>query len=296
MATLRERILTRMLAPYGITAGEALEDAGIARGCYPKVQRDGVRLFTGPPLMGSEPGGITGRAGRLIPHDDMRGMVADAIASWLPFVLRAMRTASLRRHGYGPGLSPTWSILVNPVVLAAATATGIPAARLATMRREGGKPVFPGLHDDGYEVHPDTACYVRDHSHHEGADYLRGRFLGDRSEHLVDHALQLLEDTRFPIRSVSDQGGRHTMIELRRLLPETTCAALAGRPLSDALDLPGFESGTAAGSVPIAEAAPGPDNGRTTLHVERRRVPATPPPADADMRWAIAWTKVDTVP
>lgn len=291
MATLRERIMGRLLAPYGISAHEALEDPLIARGCYPKVQAGGVRIFTGPPLIGSQPGGIGSRTGRLIPHDDMKGMVSDAIASWLPFILRSMRRSALRRQGYGAGLSATWSVLVNPVTLAAASAAGIPGARLASMRRNGNRMEFPGLHEDGREAVSDTAVYVRDLSHRDDDDYLKGQFAGDRSEHLVLHALQLLEDTRFPIRSVSDQGNRHTMMELRRLLPETTCAALGGRPLCDLIDLPGFDPGTPAGAVPIVDAVPNEITGRTVISVKRQHVPATTPPPDADMRWALAWTR-----
>ena len=291
MESIRETIIDRLMRPYRISAAEVLRDADIARGCT-VVEDDGhVVLVTGAPLMGNTDGGISGRASRRIAADDVRAMVADATTTWLPFILAAMRKVSLRRQLLGAPMRPSWSILVNAVTLAAATATDIPAARLARCVRKDGLPSFPGLHDDGFEDHLSTAVYVRDDSHHEGADYLRGEYMRSQNDYVINHALQLLEDTRFPIRSVSDQNGAWTMLEVRRLLPETTCAALVGRPLSDLLEIPGFGPGTVAGSCIIKGATPKEANGRTVLDVQRRRVPATTPPADADMRWAAAWAK-----
>lgn len=290
MVTQRERIIDRLMAPYGISADEVLADADIARGCYAIQERQGVRLITAEPLMRKEVNGISSRRSKLLRHEDLPAQVADARMYWLPFMLEAMRKASLREQGLSATMRPAWSILVNPVTLAAATATGIPAKRLAYTEHKEGRIAFSPLHGDGFEDHPSTHCYTRDFSHHEGSDYLQGSYMRATS-YIASLALQLLEDTRFPIRSVSDQGGPYTMMEIRQQLPETTCIAVIGRPLSDLLDVPGFEPGTQAGSAVIRGAKPSTTDGRTLLDVERMHIPAVEPTAGTDMRWAIAWSK-----
>jgi len=285
MRTIREAIIDRMMKPYGVTAAEALAIEGVEQGCQIVENRHTMLMITGG--TGTEVGSHTSHPMR---SDDVRGQIAEATSRWLPLILNEMRRATLREQGRKATARPHWSILVNPITLATAVATGIPAGRLAHSDLCDGKPVFPGLHDAGFEDHASTSCYQRDFSHHEGADYLRGVFAGTRADYVANHALQLLEDTRFPIRSVTDQGGASTMIEIRGLLPESTCVAMVGRPLSDVIDLPGFEPGTAAGSTCVMKAATRAQDGRTILEARRRHVPAITPPRGADMRWAMPWT------
>lgn len=183
-------------------------------------------------------------------------------------------------------MRPGWSILVNPITLAVAEAAGIPGLRLARSRLRDRKREFVPMHEAGsFEDFPSTRHYVRDGSHHDGADYLEGQFLLNHADHVVRHALQLLEDVRFPVRSVSDNAGRETMVELRGMLPETACAVLVGRPLSDLLGIPGFEPGTPAGDCTITKAESNEATGRTSLDVGRCFVPAVTPFAGMDMRW-----------
>lgn len=276
MSDTRSRLLGILLAPHGVTADEVLADGEIEKGCM-VVDGRGLRVVTRAPLVRN-----TSQAMADDDEDALRRM-AD---NWMPFLSRSMRTASLRKQGLGAMMSPSWSILVNPITLAVAETTGIPARRLTTSRLHEGKREFVPLHDGDFEDMPSTDYYVRDGIHHDGADYLHGQFLLNHADHVVRHALQLLEDTRFPIRSVSDAEGRETHIQLRILLPETTCTALTGRPLSDLLDIPGFGPGTDAGRQTIVSVEPKDVNGRTIVRSTRCFVPATPPPADADMRWA----------
>lgn len=273
----RERLLDILLSPYGVTPDEVLADNEVARGLRILDDRSGLRVITAPPLVKNT---------AYAPFDDETRALERMRFNWMPFLSRTMRTASLRQQRLGAPMRPAWSILVNPVTLMTARATGMPGRRLIRSRLHEGKRVFVPLHENDFEDMPNTIHYVRDGSHHDGADYLHGQFLLNHADHVVKHALQLLEDTRFPVRSVSDANGRETILEIRSLLPETTCGALIGRPLSDLIDLPGLGPGTAGGDLELTEATPNVARGTTEIKLRRCFVPAEDPHDGVDMRWA----------
>lgn len=104
---------------------------------------------------------------------------------------------------------------------------------------------------------------------------------GDDAHH-ARHALQLLEDETFPIRSFSAQGG-NPVLELRRLLPSSVAAAAVGRRLGEIVEIPGINPST---STTVRDVVLDEERGTTTLTVDPMRVPGAAPPDGVCMKWA----------
>lgn len=272
----RIRLLGILLAPHGVAPDEALADNEIERALRLVEEGGGYRVLTLRPLV------------QYVCHAplvDEETAIARMRSDWMPFLSRRMRAASLQAQGLDDQARPPWSLLVNPLTLALAEMSGIPGARLVRSRMRAGRPEFLPLHGDAFEDMPSTSRYVRDGTHHEGADYLHGQFLMNHADHVAKHALQLLEDVRFPIRSASDANGRHTILELRNELSSTVCQALVGRRIGEVLDMPGIGLAMGAGDAVIMEAEPDEKEGRTRLSLTRSFMPAVAAPEGADMRW-----------
>lgn len=278
MATIREHVMERLLRPYGIAVEDVMACERVPRACYVAMGAGGYRIVVDAPVRTPR------RAFECIPFADEAALTRSA-RCWLPIMSQDLRHRSLLSAGLGPRHRPDWSLVVDATLRAIAVAVGIPPERLCRWETRGGRLAFPDLHGAGREEVADTAWYSHD-AHHVGDrtewDYLRGGWMDGDDDHHARHALQLLEDETFPIRSFSAQGGS-PMIELRRLLPASAATAAVGRRLCDIVEIPGLDAATSAviRSVEFDE-----ENGRTTMTIDPMPVPAAEPPDGVCMKWA----------
>lgn len=278
MATIRERVMEQLLAPYGIAVEDVMACDRVPRACYVAMATGGYRIVIDAPVQTPR------RAHECIPFTDEEALTRSA-RNWLPIMSQDLRHRALLSAGLGARHRPDWSLVVDETLRAIAVAAGIPAERLCRWETKGGRTTFPDLHGSGREDVADTPWYSHD-THHEDDraewDYLRGSWMDGEDAHRARHALQLLEDDTFPIRSISAQGGS-PMLEMRRLLPSSIATAAVGRRLGEVVEIPGLDAGT---SATIRTIQLDEEKGRTMMTIDPMPTPAAEPPAGICMKWA----------
>lgn len=278
MTTMREHVMARLLAPYGIAVEDVMACERVPRACYVAMGAGGYRIVVDAPVLTPR------RASECIPFADEAALTRSA-RCWLPIISQDLRHRALLSAGLGPRHRPDWSLVVDGTLRAIAVAAGIPAERLCRWETRAGRPTFPYLHGEGREDVADTPWYSHE-TYHLGDrtewDYLRGGWMDGDDAHHARHALQLLEDETFPIRSFSAQGG-NPVLELRRLLPSSVAAAAVGRRLGEIVEIPGINPST---STTVRDVVLDEERGTTTLTVDPMRVPGAAPPDGVCMKWA----------